>query len=613
MHAQLAGLHKRFGAKLVVDDVSLDIADGEFLVILGPSGCGKTTTLRLLAGLETPDGGTIAIGDRVVSDPARNVSVPPNDRNVGMVFQSYAIWPHLTVFQNVAYPLKLRRESRAEIERRVGNALQLVGLEADAQRSATALSGGQMQRVALARAIVYDPALLLFDEPLSNLDLKLRERLRVELKQLQQRTGLTSVYVTHDQTEAVELGDRIVVMNAGRIVQIATPAELFRRPKTRFVAEFIGTANIVQGTVENAGAAGTAAVRLAGGQTIAVQTDLAVSAGETVDVVIHPEGLRVDRTGKCCGERARNGSTVPRRIDALHGRLERHAAGRRRARYGGRRSRCGRGRSAGDSSRHGSHRVAGVNVRRTLPGRLTVGALLAIAAVLIVLPVGVLLLGSFLIEPPRALHVDWSGPHAAQLRERAVRPVVRVAPHAVAGRRIHRHGGGARRGHRTRVARRALRRSGPAHLGSRGRHAPLRLSPDRRVRVEILGSPRSGILNIAARQMHLPGLINVYTFGGICFVFAIYYAPYVFLFAAAALRNMDPVLEEAAAMCGASKFRSLFDVTLPLITPALASSALLVFVLLVELFSIPAVLGRAATSISSPCRFGICWASRRRA
>jgi iron(III) transport system ATP-binding protein len=288
VHARLSGVCKRYGAKTVVDDVSLDIGDGEFVVILGPSGCGKTTTLRMLAGLENPDAGTIAIGDRIVSAPAGGVFVAPDRRNVGMVFQSYAIWPHMTVFGNVSYPLRLRGERRAVIEQKVRDVLTLVGLEADMHRSATALSGGQMQRVALARAIVYNPALLLFDEPLSNLDLKLRERLRVELKQLQQRTALTSVYVTHDQAEAVELGDRVVVMNAGRIEQIGTPVDVFRRPRTRFVAEFIGTANIVAATVVNGTPAG-GDVRLAGGQQMPVLADAPLGAGAAVDLVIQPE------------------------------------------------------------------------------------------------------------------------------------------------------------------------------------------------------------------------------------------------------------------------------------------------------------------------------------
>ncbi len=290
---QIRGLAKSFGAKSVVDDVSLDVADGEFVVILGPSGCGKTTTLRLIAGLEAPDAGTIAIDGKLVSAPAERLFVRPEHRGIGMVFQSYAIWPHMTVFENVAFPLRVRRQRSAEVAAKVRDVLELVGLGGEAARPATALSGGQMQRVALARALVYDPALLLFDEPLSNLDLKLRERLRVELKALQRRTRLTSIYVTHDQAEAVELGDRIVVMEAGKAVQIGPPAELYRRPRTRFVAEFIATANIFEGAV--AAHAGPEMVRVLTdqGRELLAGVDRPVSLGERVHVVVHPEDCAI--------------------------------------------------------------------------------------------------------------------------------------------------------------------------------------------------------------------------------------------------------------------------------------------------------------------------------
>lgn len=246
----IEGLSKQFGTTQVVDGVDLHVANGEFVVFLGPSGCGKTSTLRLIAGLESPTGGTIRIGGRLVSAPAQNIFVRPEERGIGMVFQSYAIWPHMTVFENVAYPLRVRRWRKAAIRDKVQQALDLVDLSGAGPRPATALSGGQMQRVALARALIFDPDLLLFDEPLSNLDLKLRERLRVELKALQRRTGITSIYVTHDQAEAVELGDRIVVMQGGRVVQIGQLVELYQQPRTRFVAEFIGSANIGGGSVE---------------------------------------------------------------------------------------------------------------------------------------------------------------------------------------------------------------------------------------------------------------------------------------------------------------------------------------------------------------------------
>jgi iron(III) transport system ATP-binding protein len=290
---QINGLSKRFGSHVAVSGVSLDIADGEFIVLLGPSGCGKTTTLRLIAGLEVPSGGTISIDGRLVSDPARNIFVPPERRDIGMVFQSYAIWPHMTVFENVAYPLRVRRTPRGELRDKVAKVLDVVGLSGEAQRSATALSGGQMQRVALARALVADPTLLLFDEPLSNLDLKLRERLRIELKELQQRTGLTSIYVTHDQAEAVELADRIVVMQAGRMLQVGPPVELYRQPQARFVAEFISSANIFEATVDAMESACEASVSTIGGRRLAVRTEQPVSVGDRVDVVVHPEDCRL--------------------------------------------------------------------------------------------------------------------------------------------------------------------------------------------------------------------------------------------------------------------------------------------------------------------------------
>ena len=268
----LESLHKSFGPREVVADVSLAVAEGEFVVILGPSGCGKTTTLRMIAGLERPDRGTIAIDGNTVSASGRFVR--PEHRAIGMVFQSYAIWPHMTVCENVAYPLRVRGVPLRERRDRAGRVLDLVGLANEGPRPATALSGGQMQRVALARALVSDPALLLFDEPLSNLDLKLRERLRLELKDLQRRTGLTSIYVTHDQAEAVELADRIVVMQAGRIVQTGRPQDLYREPRTRFVAEFIAAANILPATIQAVTAPGILQVRTATGFETEARHDL---------------------------------------------------------------------------------------------------------------------------------------------------------------------------------------------------------------------------------------------------------------------------------------------------------------------------------------------------
>src|ERR1700674_4269724 len=206
-----------------VDDVSFSVGAGEIVALLGPSGCGKTTTLRCVAGLEHPSAGVVRIGGAMVSAPAQGVLVPPRARNVGMVFQSYAVWPHMTVEQNVAYPLRQRRTSRAEIERRTAETLKLVGLSEFAERPVVSLSGGQQQRVALARSLVYEPALLLLDEPFSNLDTQLREGMRAELKILQRRLGTTILFVTHDQVEAMSLSDRIAVMAGGSIAQIGTP------------------------------------------------------------------------------------------------------------------------------------------------------------------------------------------------------------------------------------------------------------------------------------------------------------------------------------------------------------------------------------------------------
>jgi len=247
---RVTGLKKQFeadrGASVAaVDNVSFEVETGKLLTLLGPSGCGKTTTLRSIAGLEEPDGGEIQIGSSVVFSATRRFSLPPNRRRVGMVFQSYAIWPHMTVFQNVAYPLEGSRVSKIEVRKRVEQVLALVGLEAFIERPAPFLSGGQQQRVALARALVAEPEVLLLDEPLSNLDAQLREQMRVDLRALQQRVGLTAVYVTHDQIEALAISDVVAVMSAGRLVEIGTPHQIYDWPKSRFAAEFIGAGNVV--------------------------------------------------------------------------------------------------------------------------------------------------------------------------------------------------------------------------------------------------------------------------------------------------------------------------------------------------------------------------------
>ena len=242
---ELRGLTKRYGSVAVVDDVSLHIEHGLLVCLLGPSGCGKTTTLRLIAGFVEPSAGEIAVGDHVVSSPAR--SLPPERRNMSMIFQSYALWPHMTVTQNVAYGLKLRKIDGATIDRKVKAILATARLEALADRYPGELSGGQQQRVALARALIVEPETLLLDEPLSNLDANLREEMRFEVRRLHDAYRYTTVYVTHDQSEAMTTADLIAVMNAGKIEQAGTPEEIYERPRSEFVARFIGSSNIVKG------------------------------------------------------------------------------------------------------------------------------------------------------------------------------------------------------------------------------------------------------------------------------------------------------------------------------------------------------------------------------
>jgi iron(III) transport system ATP-binding protein len=246
---ELAGLHKSYGDVAVLHDFSLRAEQGELVTLLGPSGCGKTTTLRCIAGLERAELGEIRIGDRLVASAQRRVFVPANRRDIGMVFQSYALWPHMTVFGNVAYPLRVRRRDRGEVRRAVMEILALVGMDGYAQRPVTQLSGGQQQRVALARAMVSRPAVLLFDEPLSNLDAKLRRSMRSQIRDAHDQSGGTSVYVTHDQDEAIALSDRVVVIRAGTIEQVGTPRTIYTEPATRFVADFIGFENLLPAAV----------------------------------------------------------------------------------------------------------------------------------------------------------------------------------------------------------------------------------------------------------------------------------------------------------------------------------------------------------------------------
>jgi len=243
-------ISKRYGDVTALHEISLTVAHGEFVTLLGPSGCGKTTTLRSIAGLEKPDTGRILIEGQEMFSAENGTFVQPEHRHLGMVFQSYAIWPHMTVFQNVAYALTSRRgKSRADVRAQVEKCLELVGLGGFGDRPATKLSGGQQQRVALARSLVAEPRVLLLDEPLSNLDAKLRKRMRFELKNLQKRLGFTAIYVTHDQAEALALSDRIVVMSGGRIIQQGGSRAIYNEPQSRFVVDFVGQANFVDGTI----------------------------------------------------------------------------------------------------------------------------------------------------------------------------------------------------------------------------------------------------------------------------------------------------------------------------------------------------------------------------
>ncbi|WP_049562634.1 ABC transporter ATP-binding protein [Nonomuraea sp. SBT364] len=288
---KVAHLSKRFGDNAVLRDISFTIADGEFFTLLGPSGCGKSTTLACIAGLEQPTSGSIAVGAATFVDAG--TFVPPEGRNLGMVFQSYALWPHMTVAQNLAMPLKIRKVDRREQDTLITEALGKVGLAELRDRYPHQLSGGQQQRVALARALVYSPGVLLLDEPLSNLDAKLRDQARAWLKRLQTELGITTVYVTHDQEEALALSDRIAVMSKGDMVQIGAPEEIYERPATAEVAAFVGRCNFLTGT-----ATGPREVRLdCTGQAVAVP-GTAVTAGTRVTVAIRPERLEILPPGR---------------------------------------------------------------------------------------------------------------------------------------------------------------------------------------------------------------------------------------------------------------------------------------------------------------------------
>jgi iron(III) transport system ATP-binding protein len=295
----IEGLSKSFQTRtdkvLAVDNVSFEVAKGEMVTLLGPSGCGKTTLLRCVAGLERPEQGKIMMSDRVVVDRDRDLFVPAHQRRLGMVFQSYAIWPHMTVYQNVVYALEGKRMSRSERRKLATDALEVVKLSELADRPATRLSGGQQQRVAIARALVGQPDALLFDEPLSNLDAKLRIEMRTEIRKLQKRIGLTSIYVTHDQSEALAISDWIIVMQNGRIVETGRPTEIYRYPRTIFTAQFIGETNLIPGKVAGIDASKKqVSVDTSVGRFVGISIGAAIKPGDKVRISIRPEDLLLD-------------------------------------------------------------------------------------------------------------------------------------------------------------------------------------------------------------------------------------------------------------------------------------------------------------------------------
>jgi iron(III) transport system ATP-binding protein len=290
---KVRNLTKKYGKVIAVNDVTVSIREGEFFSFLGPSGCGKSTLLRCIAGLEVPDAGSIYISNQLVTSVTERVIVPPERRNIGMVFQNYAVWPHMTVFQNIAYPLRIKKKGRDEIQKQADHALELVRLQGLAERYPSELSGGQQQRVALARALVMDPEVMLLDEPLSNLDAKLREEMRFEIKDLQARTGITIIYVTHDQAESMAMSNRILVMDKGAPRQIGTPREIYETPSDSFVAGFIGLTNLVPVEIVSRREKGCD-VKLPDGQTVPCKTD--ISGKEKAILSVRPEDIDISQS-----------------------------------------------------------------------------------------------------------------------------------------------------------------------------------------------------------------------------------------------------------------------------------------------------------------------------
>src|SRR3954471_20784102 len=287
-------LVKQFGEARALDDVGFTVREGELFTLLGPSGCGKSTTLMSIAGFQHPESGRISVGSETFFDASRRLDVPAERRNLGIVFQSYAVWPHMTVFENLAFPLKVRKLSRKAIRQRIAEVLALVEMAPYAERYPHELSGGQQQRVALGRALVYSPSVLLLDEPFSNLDAKLRERARTWVKDLQHTLGLTTIFVTHDQDEALSMSDRVLVMDGGVVQQIGTPEEIYRRPVNRFVAEFVGQVNLITGMVS--GYENSTAIVDAGGamRGLRVHVDHAPRTDAALTFAVRPESLLVE-------------------------------------------------------------------------------------------------------------------------------------------------------------------------------------------------------------------------------------------------------------------------------------------------------------------------------